>query len=197
MKIPSSLKIDNLYRQYCLNCFREGIIRIYDDAGLTKYLCSNCNKILERSLVLDPAIIFWIDGFGNYWHKSVGILVYNQNKQLLLFKRTIFPYVFTIPAGHLDKNEQPLQAAKRELKEESGLEIKSLNLIFEGFVPGDSCRRGSDHHYWYLYKITVQKAEIEIKNNDEGGHFAWMDINELSRNEITVPIKFFLESGLI
>ncbi|MFA5991944.1 MAG: NUDIX hydrolase [Candidatus Doudnabacteria bacterium] len=197
MKIPANLKIDGSYHQYCLNCLKENITRVYNDNGLTKYSCSSCHKILDRSLVFDPAIVSWIDELGNYWHKSVGILVCNPQGQILLFKRTIFPYVFTIPAGHLDKNETPLQAAKRELKEETGITADSLDLIFEGGIAEDSCRRGSDHHYWYLYKTTVTNSVVTNERNDEGGQLVWLDKDKLLLNDITIPIRFFIERSII
>ena len=36
---------------------------------------------------------------------------------------------WTFPGGHMDKGETPLEAAKRELKEETGLSVESLRLL--------------------------------------------------------------------
>ncbi len=39
------------------------------------------------------------------------------------------PKHWTLPAGRIDKGEQPLEAAKRETLEETGLDIKDFKLI--------------------------------------------------------------------
>ena len=63
-------------------------------------------------------------------HRSVGILVWH-NKRLLLIERKNFPFGFAPPAGHVDENKSFEEAAKRELKEEVGLQIRKMKLLLE------------------------------------------------------------------
>ena len=62
--------------------------------------------------------------------KGVGIVLLNQNNQIFVAKRIDNPNDFwQMPQGGIDIGENPLQAAYRELKEETS--IKSVKLIKE------------------------------------------------------------------
>lgn len=62
------------------------------------------------------------------------ITCYNPQGELLLGKRRDNAK-FTLPAGHLEEGESPLEAAKRELKEETGLEAESLSPLMTHVLP--------------------------------------------------------------
>ena len=64
---------------------------------------------------------------------AVNIIVITEDNNIQL---VVQPRCFTdnmvgveIPAGYIDKNETPEEAAKRELSEETGMEAKSLNYL--------------------------------------------------------------------
>ena len=64
-------------------------------------------------------------------NKSVGMLVWRDGK-LLLVERKRPPFGFAPPAGHVDEDKSFEVAAKRELKEEVGLEADSMELLMGG-----------------------------------------------------------------
>ncbi|MEK7539305.1 MAG: NUDIX domain-containing protein [Patescibacteria group bacterium] len=70
---------------------------------------------------MDNKIEWWVDERGNYWHESVGIIAVNKNNKMFCMLRKIFPFSYTLPAGHLDKGEKPKKSAVRELEEETGI----------------------------------------------------------------------------
>lgn len=178
--------------QYCLNCFSTSISRIFKDK-LTYYYCQSCGQTLERSLVIDNQTTWWLDDENTYWHESVGILVTHNNK-LLTFLRQIYPFAYTIPAGHLDTGEDPQTAAIRELYEETGIKTNSLELVKELDIPGDSCRRGSDHHRWHLFKLQLtEMPQIEV--SDEAATEAhFMSYQELlAEKNLTYPLQVFIK----
>lgn len=88
-------------------------------------------------------------------HKSAGMLVWKDNK-LLLIERKKPPFGFAVPAGHVDADSSFEEAAKRELKEEVGLNAKSLQLIIEGKKENPCRRQGGNWHYWKIYKIETE-----------------------------------------
>ncbi len=58
---------------------------------------------------------------------SATVLIVDAKKRILLVKQYRMPvggYVWEIPAGKIDPGENALQAAKRELKEETGFKAK-------------------------------------------------------------------------
>ena len=174
-------------------CFSPGVKRVFR-GNLTYYHCSVCDRLLKRSLVIDNAITWWVDGENNYWHESVGVLVIVGNK-LLVQLRQIYPFAYTIPAGHLDKDELSEVAAKRELYEETGIVVQRLEVLEKDFdIIGDSCRRGSDHHRWHLYRVRMEKRP-EVHLSDEAVRTKWMTLQELkSEPRLTYPLKFFIET---
>ena len=192
MKIHFSLPSGNSYHQYCLYCYHETITRVIHD-GRTYYHCTNCNQEHERSLVIDPTVVWWIDeNTQEYWHESVGIFVINTKDQILLFERTIFPFCHTIPAGHLDAGEKPDTAIRRELHEETGITDLDISLFVTEDVLGDSCRRGSDAHRWHLYTTRIA-TDCTVAIQEEGINPIWVSIDEALTKDLSMPTRYFLE----
>jgi ADP-ribose pyrophosphatase YjhB (NUDIX family) len=62
---------------------------------------------------------------------TVGALVTDDEGRLLLVRRARDPYggTWDVPGGFLDEGEAPLDALRRELREETGLEIEPVELV--------------------------------------------------------------------
>jgi ADP-ribose pyrophosphatase YjhB (NUDIX family) len=191
MRIPKNISL-NKEGQYCIECFSEKVERVHKN-NLTYYHCAACGKTSERSLVIDNKIVWRIDkNTREYWHESVGIFVFNKDNKALFFERTIYPFAFAIPAGHLDIDENAEVAAKRELKEETGIKINTIKLFSEEDVIGDQCRRGADNHKWHLYTTQIKNIS-EIKINDEGARPIWLSLEEALQKELVYPVRYFIE----
>ncbi len=144
-------------------------------------------------MTFDPAIKSWVDQNQNYWHESAMVFLFSPDKRkILLFKRTIFPFLWTIPAGHVDVNEEPSQSAKRELNEEVQIELAALNYLLTEEIVGDACRRGADAHKVYFYAGVIPKDQPP-QMLDEGKNLQWVALNQLSNYDLVFPIKYFLE----
>lgn len=64
--------------------------------------------------------------------EGVNVLALDKNNQVYLiyeYHYAIEKYEYILPSGGIDKNETPLEAAKRELKEEAGLEAKKWTYL--------------------------------------------------------------------
>lgn len=59
---------------------------------------------------------------------AAAMLAFDEDKKLILVKQHRFPhgYVLEIPAGTLEKNEEPVKCAFRELEEETGYRAKKM-----------------------------------------------------------------------
>jgi len=160
----------------------------------TVWSCHTCGQEEYRILTIDPKSIWHVDSLTREMlHESVGVFVSNIEDKILLFKRTVFPFAYTIPAGHLDVDETPLQAIQRELLEETTLHAKKIELITEELIEGDSCSRGADIHFWHLYKSHEDQSQEVTITQDEGVQPVWLTLKEAQSVQLTYPVRFFIE----
>ncbi len=101
-------------------------------------------------------------------HRAVHILVFNQNRELLLQKRS--PWKDKNPglwdsstAGHVDAGETYDQAAHRELQEEIGISVPDLTPIFKL-----GCSPETGHEFLQIYRATHEGPFIPCPKELEG-----------------------------
>ena len=123
----------------------------------------------------------FVRGFGNFtkipegrYHLVVDLLVLHEDGTYLLTKRSdikdIYPGYWEASAGgSAIKGEEPLEAAKRELFEETGLTPDSLELVDILFK--DSSR---SMYYSYLAKVSCDKESV-VHQEGETTAYKWVD----------------------
>ncbi len=110
-------------------------------------------------------------------HYSVGAVIKRNNKYLLI-DRANPPFGFAGLAGHIDEDETPEEALIREVKEESGLDVKRYDLLFEEELDWNWCSYGVKVHYWYLYKCEVYGS---IKKSEEAKTINWYTQEQIKK----------------
>jgi 8-oxo-dGTP pyrophosphatase MutT (NUDIX family) len=183
---------DGARHEYCFGCLREGALREELRRGRRCHVCGKCGADLLRRLLIDPEVVWWVDDDRRYWHESAGVVIENGAGEFLLFARTLFPPGFTVPAGHVDRGEEPMRAAAREVSEEVGLPVDDLELVAEADVEADCCRRGCDHHRWHLYRARVA-GRPDVRVNEEGTDARWVTAAEALALPLTHSTRYFLE----
>jgi len=176
---------------YCFDCQAELPQGIFSEDGALpiEYTCTNCTVTNRRMLIWDPILKQYFNEDGYLVHESAGMILINQNNEILLFFRSKFPSAYTIPAGHVDEGEDMQSAAIREVLEETGIAVVDVKLLKETTVIGDSCSRGADIHKWHLYASRANEKKVELA--DEGEHYAWFSLTSLP-DDLTVITKAFL-----
>lgn len=66
-------------------------------------------------------------------------IIFNDKKEMLLFKHTYRSHAWSLPGGYLKSGEHPREALEREIKEESGL-IVSVDEPLKTRTDRDSAR---------------------------------------------------------
>ncbi|MDP2411993.1 MAG: RNA pyrophosphohydrolase [Pseudolabrys sp.] len=142
------------------------------------------------------------------YRPCAGVTVFNRAGLVFVGRRSSGPehidatHVWQMPQGGIDENEDPYQAALRELYEETS--IRSVEKLGEvaGWlsydiprdIAGDAWQgryRGQKQR-WYALRFTGPDAEIDIAHPG-GGHdpefidWRWVALSELP--ELVVPFK--------
>ena len=136
--------------------YRGYIIRLVKDRFVLD--CAK-NKIVTRELVKHPG--------------AVVILPFVDKKHILLlrqFRYAVKGDLWEIPAGTLEKGEQPLRCAKRELEEETGFLAKRWKYLTRFFpAPGISDE-----------VMTLFKAEVLRQGRKNLDHDEWIEHETVS-----------------
>jgi len=66
-------------------------------------------------------------------------IVFNDRKEILLFKHTYRSHAWSLPGGYLESGEHPRESLEREIKEESGF-VVSMDESLKTRTDRDSAR---------------------------------------------------------
>jgi 8-oxo-dGTP diphosphatase len=102
----------------------------------------------------------------------------NENKpKILLVKRKKDPFKdqWALPGGFLEDDEPLEVGAKRELQEETGLEVQKLQQLHTFGTPGRD-PRGRTISITYWGEVL---REEEVKGNDDAAEASWFELNDL------------------
>ncbi|OGN27518.1 MAG: hypothetical protein A3A33_04830 [Candidatus Yanofskybacteria bacterium RIFCSPLOWO2_01_FULL_49_25] len=120
------------------------------------------------------------------------LLLIKDNKVLLLLRKNTGwrDGEYSVPAGHIEPNENARLAMVREAREEVGLAIAPEDLRFSSIVH----RHAPDREYMDFF-FTLSEWDGEVKNGepDKCEALAWYDINSLPANVISY-IKHGIEN---
>ena len=134
---------------------------------------------------------------------GVGIIVLNRNNLVFVGKRIDNPAnSWQMPQGGVDENEDFLQAAKRELEEETGVKtvevIKELNEWLTYDLPKNLLGKLWKGKYrgqkqkWFIMKFVGENREINVKTkNPEFLDWKWIEPSELPAVAVDFKINIY------
>ncbi len=105
---------------------------------------------------------------------TVGVFIFNQASELLLLKSHKWPGKYVVPGGHVELGEQLEEAAIREAKEETGLDIYDLQFInFQQFIHDPAFWK---HRHFIFFDYLCRTDSLEVKLNDEAQEHVWVKL---------------------
>jgi ADP-ribose pyrophosphatase YjhB (NUDIX family) len=177
--------------QYCWHCKSTNVTK--RGKKRVSYYCNNCKRTSGRVLIFDPNMKMYFDDQNRLIHESCGVFVRRNDGKLFLFKRAKYPYLLTIPAGHVETKDVSMkQRASVELEEETGIIPNDLSLVFNGDIVGDACLGGADIHHWHAFVAHVDD-EVTPRLDDEGVSWAWYDIEQITATNTVKPVRYLLQ----
>lgn len=117
--------------------------------------CPVCGRFANRGTTIDAVI--------------------EREGKILLIKRGAEPFkdFWALPGGYVEWGETVEDATRREVKEETGLGVKSLKLIGVYSDPKRHPRQCIDMAY-------AVEVEGEVKVGDDAVEYKWESINDIS-----------------
>ena len=130
---------------------------------------------------------------------GVGIILLNKDNKIFVAKRIDNPKNFwQMPQGGVDKGEDVLSAAYRELEEETSIKnvklIKEINKITTYFLPENLLgiiwkgKYKGQKQKWFLMRFLGNDTEINIKTDKpEFLEWKWIDLERIT--DVVVDFK--------
>ena len=137
---------------------------------------------------------------------GVGIILLNKKNNIFVGKRVDNPKKFwQMPQGGVDNNENFLEAAKRELEEETSIKsvklIKELDSWLEYELPKNLLGKiwqgkfRGQKQKWFVMKFIGNENEINVKTkNPEFLAWKWIEPSKLT--DVVVDFKFNIYSKI-
>jgi 8-oxo-dGTP diphosphatase len=126
---------------------------------------------------------------------GVGALIFNRGKILLVERgREPLKGYWSLPGGVLETGETLEQGIIREVREETGLEVKPLKVleIFERIVHD---AQGAPEYHYVLIDYICRVTGGSLRAADDASRAAWVARNELSNYQITTGTVPVIEKG--
>ena len=137
------------------------------------------------------------------FRKGVGVALLNNNNQIFVAKRIDNPNDFwQMPQGGIDKGENPLEAAFRELKEETS--IKNVKLIQEvtdeiTYLLPDSLlgiiwkgKFKGQTQKWFIMRFIGKDNEINLRTkHPEFLEWKWVNIESITDKVVDFKLHVY------
>lgn len=126
---------------------------------------------------------------------SVAIYARRNDRVLVIEHRRLRTWLPI--GGELEAGETPLEAARRELREETGMigTFHSLQRALDGVPPGligyEEHPAGSKGLHMNFVFVCEIPPGVEVKPNDEFGAWRWVDRAELDKLESPLNVRQF------
>lgn len=117
-----------------------------------------------------------------YFLLGVKTIVVNEDNQILLLKRSdksSSPHRWDFPGGGVDRSEDPLDAAIRETKEETGLSVTQAQILTTYLA---SQTKEEDEAVIVGYAARTSSKDVKLSWEHED--FQWVTLDELQRIEL-------------
>ncbi len=140
---------------YCFQCGNALEIRIIDHRD--REICPACGWVYYAQLKTGAAVII------------------EKDSKLLLLQRNHQPWKgsWMLPAGYVEADEDPQDAAKREVLEETSLVVEDIEFLNAYYFSDDPRGNGVA----FVYRAKAISGEIKISEEANAAeYFSWQEI---------------------
>ena len=124
---------------------------------------------------------------------TVGALIFNSAGEVLMIRTDKWSNLWGIPGGKIKWGEPSENALRREIREETNLDVKHIQ-----FELVQDCIRSREfyreEHFVLLNYTCGCVGKPDVKLNDEGREFRWMTMNAALKMPLNQPTRKLLLS---
>lgn len=107
---------------------------------------------------------------------TVGAVIINAEGKLFLMRSHKWRDGWVVPGGHIELGERMEEALRREVKEETGLEIYDIEfLLYQEFVY-DEAFWEMRHFIFFDYQCRTDMEEVSL--NSEAQEYQWVEVEK-------------------
>ncbi|MGD9158441.1 MAG: NUDIX domain-containing protein [Desulfobacteraceae bacterium] len=129
-----------------------------------------------------------------YPEPTAGALIFNPEGKMFLMKSHKWHGQYVIPGGHIELGETIEEALRREIKEETNLDIYDIEfLIFQEFIYDRSFWK-KDHFIFFDYMCRTDSGDVIL--NEEAEEYIWVSVEEALKLPIEHYTRIVIEKYL-
>jgi phosphoglycolate phosphatase len=124
---------------------------------------------------------------------TVGALIFNSRNEVLMIQTHKWSNLWGIPGGKTHYGETSLDALRREIKEETNLEIDEIEFVLvQDCIHSREFYR--DAHFVLLNYTCRCVGEPNVQLNEEATRFSWLHIDKALQLPLNTPTRVLLEA---
>ena len=123
---------------------------------------------------------------------TVGALIVDNKGRIFLMQSHKWHHLWSIPGGHIEYGESAIDAVRREVKEETNLDVSVKELLcIQECIKSDEYHDKERHFIFLEFLCTSPNGEVKI--NEEGENHKWVKPAEMHMVPLTTFTKKLLK----
>ena len=122
---------------------------------------------------------------------TVGALIHDGAGQLLMIRTHKWSDLWGIPGRKIERGESSEEALKREIREETGLDVSDIR-----FVMNQDCIDSTEFiraEHFILLNYLAKASSHEVTLNDEAEDFRWVSMDDALNLNLNTATKILLQ----
>jgi len=160
----------------------------YDKA---EKLLPHTPDILAGDLSVVARLLGRLDVLSSVPVATVGALIFDPERKMLMVRTQKWGGRWGIPGGKIRRGEASGDALRREILEETGLEVSGVE-----FVMVQDCIEPPEFHlpaHFFLMNYTAQSTGGDVVLNDEAQDYRWVTAEEVVSLDLNTPTRVLVE----
>ena len=123
---------------------------------------------------------------------TVGALIFNPTREVLMIRTHKWSNLWGIPGGKIKWGETAEAALRREIREETALEITNIQ-----FVLVQDCIRSKEFYreaHFVLLNYTCDTSSTAVTLNNEAEEYKWLPVLAALNLELNTPTRILIEA---